>query len=253
MKANKNGGFCRRLLQIVDWEQHVQLSRMGLMSMWLHDLCGVHFFDFGKTVWILHYKDYSTSYWLCNRCWLFTFCAGLTAGLDIVLRALCIMTGAGDVAVPFLVSDVTCPDVVSVLFISVLNTPELCANPDPEAGRGLAACPPVGEPEGSQLVLWGETLGVAAEPPSCCCLVRMNPLLPVTEPCGSSVSGTPFSFTKSKVLLLTVAELRVGFLCLMSSHSVPLNIASAVREEASLSATSLSPSMDQNQKHKTNC
>lgn len=59
----------------------------------------------------------------------------------MVLRALCIVTGAeagaGDEAVPFLVSGVPCPDVVPVLG-SVLSTPELCAHPDAEAGRGLA-------------------------------------------------------------------------------------------------------------------
>lgn len=74
----------------------------------------------------------------------------------MVLRALCIVTGAGAGAggdtVPFLVSGVPCPDVVPVLG-SVLSAPELCAHPGAEAGRGLAECPPVGEPEGNQLVL----------------------------------------------------------------------------------------------------
>lgn len=74
----------------------------------------------------------------------------------MVLRALCIVTGAGagagDEAVPFLVSCVSCPDVVPVLG-SVLRAPELCAHPDAEAGGDLAVCPPVGEPEGNQLVL----------------------------------------------------------------------------------------------------
>lgn len=87
---------------------------------------------------------------------VFTFCAGLTAGLDMVLRALCIVTvagaGAGDDAVSFLVSGVPCPNVVPVLG-SVLSAPELCAHPDAEAGMGLVACPPAGEPEGNQLVL----------------------------------------------------------------------------------------------------
>lgn len=165
----------------------------------------------------------------------------------MVLRALCIVTGAGaragDEAVPFLVSGVPCPDVVPVLG-SVLNAPELCVHPDAEAGGDLAVCPPVGEPEGNQLVLWGETPkpGVAAEPPSCCCLVRMNPLLPVTEPCGGSVSGMPFSFTNSKVLLLAVAEPCVGLLCLTSSHSVPFSIVSAGGEGASRAAISFPPS-----------
>lgn len=156
------------------------------------------------------------------------------------------MTGA---KVPFLVSDVPCPGVVSVQE-SVLNTPELGAHPGAEAGSDLALCPPVGEPETNHLVLWGETptAGVgAAELPSCC-LERINPLLPVTEPCGSSMSAMPFSFTISKVLLLLVAELCVGLLCLVSSESVPLSIASAAGEEASLPATSLSPTVNQNQR-----
>lgn len=72
----------------------------------------------------------------------------------MVLRALCIVTGAGvvagDGAVPFLVSDI--PNVVPVLG-SVLNAPEGCAHPDAEAGRGLTTCPPVDVPEGNQLVL----------------------------------------------------------------------------------------------------
>lgn len=68
----------------------------------------------------------------------------------------------------------------------------------------------------------------------------MNPLLPVTEPCGGSVSDVPFSFTNSKVLLLPVAEPCVGLLCLLSSHSVPFSIASVAGEEASLAASSLS-------------
>lgn len=74
----------------------------------------------------------------------------------MVLRALCIVTvagaGTGDDAVSFLVSGVPCPNVVPVLG-SVLNAPELCAHPDAEAGMGLVACPPAGEPEGNQLVL----------------------------------------------------------------------------------------------------
>lgn len=73
----------------------------------------------------------------------------------------------------------------------------------------------------------------------------MNPLLPVTEPCGGSVSGIPFSFTNSKVLLLAAAEPCVGLLCLVSSHSVPFSIVSAGGEEASLAAISLSPSMEE--------
>lgn len=66
------------------------------------------------------------------------------------------------------------------------------------------------------------------------------------------MSGTPFSFTNSKVLLLPVVEPCVGLLCLVSSHSVPLSIASAAGEEASLAATSLSPSVDQHQGHYAN-
>lgn len=85
-----------------------------------------------------------------------SFCAGLTAGLDMVLRALCIVTGAGagagDGPVPFLVSGAPCPDIAPVLG-SVLSAPGLCAHPDAEVGRGLVVCPPVGEPEGNQLVL----------------------------------------------------------------------------------------------------
>lgn len=74
----------------------------------------------------------------------------------MVLRALCTVTGAGtgegDKLGPFLVSGVPCPSFVPVLG-AVLSAPELCALPDAEAGRVLAACPPVGEPEGNQLVL----------------------------------------------------------------------------------------------------
>lgn len=114
----------------------------------------------------------------------------------MVLRARCIVTGAGagtgDKDGPFLVSDVPCPDVAPALG-SVLSAPELWAHPDAE---GLAMFPPVTEPEGDQLVLWGE------EPLSCCCFVRINPLLPVTEPCGGSESNMPFS--SSKVLLPVV-------------------------------------------------
>lgn len=121
-----------------------------------------------------------------------SFCAGLTAGLDMVLRARCIVTGAGagtgDEEGPFLVSDA--PDVAPALG-SVLSAPELWAHPDAE---GLATFPPVAEPEGDQLVLWGEL--------SCACLVRINPLLPVTEPCGGSESNMPFS--SGKVLLPVV-------------------------------------------------
>lgn len=182
----------------------------------------------------------------------------------MVLRALCIVTGAGvdagDGAVPFLVSCVPCPDIVPALG-SVLSAPELCAHPGAEPGRVLATCPPVTEPEGNQLVLWGDTPkpGVVVVAPAallsccccCCCLTRMNPLLPVTEPCGGSASDVPFSFTNSKVLF-PVVELCVGLLCLMLSHLLPLSIASAAREEASLAATSLSPSMDQNQRHQAN-
>lgn len=172
----------------------------------------------------------------------------------MVLRALCIVTaagtGTGDEAVPFLVSDVSCPDVVPVLG-SVLSVPELCAHPDADAGEDLVVCVPVGEPEGNQLVLWGETPGpgFAAEPEpapsSCCCLVRMNPLLPVTEPCGGSASSAPFSLSNRKVLLLLVAEPRVGLLLRhAASHSVPFSIASAGGEEDSLAATSLSTSVE---------
>lgn len=172
----------------------------------------------------------------------------------MVLRALCIKTGAGTGArlgaVPLLVSDVPCPNIVPVPG-SVLNAPKLCAQPDAEAERGLAACPPVGEPDDNQLVLWGETAkpGVAAEPPSCCGLMRMNPLLPVTEPCGVSTSDMPFSFTKSKVVLRPVGEPCVGLLCLWSSHSLPFSISSAAGEEASRAATCLSPSVESNQRH----
>lgn len=72
----------------------------------------------------------------------------------MVLRALCIVTGAGagDNVVSFLVSDVPCPNVIPVQG-SVLSAPELCAHPDTEAGMGLATCSPAGEPGGNQLVL----------------------------------------------------------------------------------------------------
>lgn len=74
----------------------------------------------------------------------------------MVLRARCTVTGAGaregDKLPPFLVSGVPCPGLVPVLG-AVLSAPELCVHPDAEAGRGLAVCVPVGEPEGNQLVL----------------------------------------------------------------------------------------------------
>lgn len=57
------------------------------------------------------------------------------------------------------------------------------------------------------------------------------------------MSDVPFSFTNSRVLLLPVAEACIGLLPLVSSDSVPFNMASAAGEEASLAATSLSPSM----------
>ena len=149
-------------------------------------------------------------------------------------------------------SDKPSPDVVPVLG-SVRNAPEVSALPDAEAG--LTACPPADVPEDNQLVLWGDAPkpGIAAELPSCCCcLVRMNPLLPVTEACGGSRSIIPFSFINSEVLL-PVAEPCAGLLCLVSSHSMPLSVASAAGEEARLAATSLSPSVDQeNQRHDYN-
>lgn len=63
------------------------------------------------------------------------------------------------------------------------------------------------------------------------------------------MSDEPFSFTSSKVLLLPVAEPCVGLLCLVSSRSVPFSIASAAGEEASLAATSLSPSRQRTMKY----
>lgn len=62
------------------------------------------------------------------------------------------------------------------------------------------------------------------------------------------MSDMPFSFTNSKVLLLPAAEQCVGLLCLESSHSVPFSIASAAGEEASLAATCLSSSREENNK-----
>lgn len=62
------------------------------------------------------------------------------------------VTGAGDETVPFLVSDVPCPNVVPVLE-AVLSAPEPCAHPDDDDEAGLAVLPPDGEPEGNQLVL----------------------------------------------------------------------------------------------------
>lgn len=156
----------------------------------------------------------------------------------MVLRARCIVTaaelGTGGEAGPFLVSDGPCPDVVPVLG-SVLSTPGLC---DADACGGLSVCPPAVAPAGSQLVLWGES---AAAPPSCCgcCLVRINPLLPVTEPCGGSVSNVPFSFTSSSVLLLAAAA---GLVSCTSSHSVPFSMFWATGDEVRLAAASVSPS-----------
>ncbi len=66
------------------------------------------------------------------------------------------------------------------------------------------------------------------------------------------MSDVPFSFTNSKVLLLPVAEPCVGLLCLVSSHSVPFSIASAAGEEASLAATCLSSSVEENNKENYN-
>lgn len=64
------------------------------------------------------------------------------------------------------------------------------------------------------------------------------------------MSDIPFWFPNLKVLLLPVAEPCVGLLCLVSSHSVPFSIASAAGEEASLAATSLSPSPSMEDKNK---
>lgn len=170
--------------------------------------------------------------------WCITFCAGLTAGLDMVLRALCIVivarVVAGDNDVQFLVSGGPCPDVFPVPW-SVHRAPELCAHPE----MWLARSPPAAEPEVDQLVLWGETpiTVVAAELPSWGSFVRINPLLPVTEPCGGSVSTAPFSFTNCRVLL--VSELCFRLSCLMSSHSAPFSSASAAGDDRGL--VSLSP------------
>lgn len=159
----------------------------------------------------------------------------------MVLRALCMVTGAGAGAAagggagPFLVSAVPCSD-VGPLLGSVLS-----AHPDAGAGWGA---PNANPSEGNQLVLWGDTprAGVPAELPSCCCcccfLVRTKPLLPVTEPCGGSRSDVPFS-------LSLAMETPAGLLCLESSPSVPLSMVSAGEEEASLAASSLSPSREE--------
>lgn len=179
-------------------------------------------------------------YWIAHNAprWCITFCAGLTAGLDMVLRALCTVivarVVAGENDVQFLGSGAPCPDVFPVPW-SVLRVPELCAHPE----KWLAICPPAAEPDGDQLVLWGETpiTFVVVELPSWGSFERMNPLLPVTEPCGGSVSTAPFSFTNCKVLF--VSELCFGTACLMSSHSVPFSNASAVGDDTCL--TSLSP------------
>jgi len=75
----------------------------------------------------------------------------------------------------------------------------------------------------------------------------MNPLLPVTEPCGGSTSDVPFSFGDSRVLLLLLllaraAEPRVGLLCRAASRSAPLSIVSGGGDEDSLA----SPSVEEN-------
>lgn len=67
-------------------------------------------------------------------------------------------------------------------------------------------------------------------------VVRTNPLLPVTEPCGSSVSTVPFSFTDCKVLL--ASQLCFGLSCLASSHSVPFSSASAAGNDTCLVSSS---------------
>ncbi len=62
------------------------------------------------------------------------------------------------------------------------------------------------------------------------------------------MSDVPFSFTNNKVLLSPVAAPCVGLLSLVSSDSVPFSIASAAGEEASLAATSLTPSKEETNK-----
>lgn len=81
--------------------------------------------------------------------------------------------------------------------------------------------------------------------------MRINPLLPVTEPCGGSVSEVPFSLMNNKVLLLLISEPCVRLLCLMSSHSVPLSNSSAADDDTRLAATSLPPVEDK-QRNKIN-
>lgn len=129
------------------------------------------------------------------RSLLRSFCARLTAGLDMVLRALWMVTGGGGVEVEvvdrpgtFLVSDAPCPDVIPTL-PSPCQASELLARPGDEDGGDLAGCPASVAPEGSQLVLHGDTpSSVGQLPPR---LSRIKPLLPVVEPCGASKWDVP--------------------------------------------------------------
>lgn len=128
--------------------------------------------------------------YLFTRLKLITFSVWLDAGMDMVLRALCMAMDCGEGAgesladMPFLVSasEVPCPDGDPACWVSVLIAPRLWPLPAAKDGKVLAACSIMVVPEGNQLVLCGAAVEPVEDPPSCCCLLRMYPLLPVVEP-----------------------------------------------------------------------
>lgn len=65
-------------------------------------------------------------------------------------------------------------------------------NVDTEGGELLVPCPNVVPPMGDQLVLCG------ADTVSFFSLLRIYPLLPTFEPCGGSVSDSPFSMVEGR-------------------------------------------------------
>lgn len=128
---------------------------------------------------------------LFTRLILATFSVWLDAGLDMVLRARCMAMDSGDGAgeslgdVPFLVSvsEPPCPDGEPAWWLSVLSAPGLWPCPAAEDRKVVVVCPTIVVPEGNQLVLCGAaTKLVPVEDTPSCCLLRMYPLLPVTEP-----------------------------------------------------------------------
>ena len=156
----------------------------------------------------------------------------------MVLRALWMVTGGGgggvemevaDTPGTFLVSDAACPGVTPAS-PSLCEASELLARPG--CGDGLAGCPASVAPEGSQLVLHGETPSSGKQPPPR--LSRINPLLPVTEPCGVSKWAVPLPLMSTPGL----GEQRCVAPLGAWSKSVPLSKASGRGDRESLLAAS---------------